>query len=160
MTSSGDAPVTIATERDGLVLRELGEDDRLVYDALVARNREHLRAGGYASDESLALTNDVYDRWRFGVWLENELVGRVDLIPYAPPAYGSGYWLDQGHTRRGLMTQAFGAAIRFLVDEHGAEEIFAGIEHGNAASVAVAQRLGFVEVARFETYTRFRFAPT
>jgi RimJ/RimL family protein N-acetyltransferase len=91
----------------------------------------------------------------FGIWVGDDLAGRVDLIRHTPERFGIGYWLGEAFTGRGVGTAAVAAAIAYARDHYGATDVFAGVPHGNERSVALLTRLGFCDVARFDNYTRF-----
>ncbi|MEV4889062.1 GNAT family N-acetyltransferase [Nonomuraea sp. NPDC055795] len=156
----------VPTSVPRLTLRPLTADDVEPYYELIVRNREHLtRHGDYeevkvATRESVArdLVSPLDRNLRFGLWFEDQLVGRADLNPVDPPRYSIGYWLDEGVTGRGYMTAACGALIDFARAGLGATDVFAGVTHGNDRSVAVLERLGFGAVADFERYTRFHLS--
>ncbi|MFI6899624.1 GNAT family N-acetyltransferase [Nonomuraea sp. NPDC050394] len=149
-----------------LALRPLTADDAEAYYKLIVRNREHLTRNGDYEEVKVATLESVEREFvnpsdrnlRFGLWLEDRLVGRADLNPVDPPRYSMGYWLDEGVTGRGYMTAACGALIDFARVGLGATDVFAGVTHGNDRSVAVLERLGFTAVADFESYTRFRLS--
>ena len=157
----------IATDRPDLVLRELVMANLDGYYELVDRNRRHLNQRGDYAFEADATRDDLAtyfaapwdDNVRLGVWLGEQLVGRVDLVPIDPPRWVIGYWLDEAATGQGLATIACRAAI-----EHarglGATEIYAGITNGNARSVGVVTRLGFAHVQDVENRSRWRLALT
>ncbi len=99
----------------------------------------------------------------FAAWFERELQGgRISMV--ATPAESdaicgvvtlSGIMLDAlrgayvayygmaGFERRGLMTEAVRAVVRFAFDELELHRVEANIQPGNAASIALARRLGF-----------------
>jgi len=153
----------LATADDSLELREFGPADVAEYHALVQRNAAHLTRLGDYRDEVASSTTDVAYRFaertevpvRFGVYLQQRLVGRVDLVPVEPPRYGLGYWLSEDVTGRGHATAAVAALLRYAGEELGATDVFAGVTRGNVRSEAVLQRLGFRVVANFDSYRRF-----
>ncbi|WP_225257625.1 GNAT family N-acetyltransferase [Jidongwangia harbinensis] len=153
----------LATADDSLKLRELGPADAAEYYALVQRNAAHLTMLGDYHDEVASNATDVAYRLaqrteisvRFGVYLQERLVGRVDLIPVEPPRYGLGYWLSEEVTGRGYATAAVAALLRYAGEELGATDVFAGVTRGNVRSEALLQRLGFEVVADFDSYRRF-----
>lgn len=152
----------------GLVLQELTVAYARTYYSVLDRNRAHLSRHGDYQDEANAteawvaehLTHPAPDR--FGIWLDEHLVGRVDLVHAAPPRYGLGYWLSKEATGHGYATTACATLIDYAQSQRGATDIFAGVTHGNHRSVALLQRLGFQPIADFDTYTRFhrRLDPT
>jgi RimJ/RimL family protein N-acetyltransferase len=97
---------------------------------------------------------------RFGIRLEGELIGRIDLVPVDPPRYAIGYWLGRNATGKGYATAAAAALIGFAREQLAATDIFAGVTKGNAKSVAVLERLGFQAVAEFESYIRYHLPLT
>ena len=66
-----------------------------------------------------------------------------------------GYWLDSEFTGKGYASACCQTVIDHARSSLGATDIFAGVTHGNAKSVAVLERLGFHRVEEFETYNRF-----
>ncbi len=150
------------TQVDGLVLRPLGPGDANAYFAAVRASRDHLARGGYewarsASREQVAgyLEDPQDSNTRFGVWRRGLFVGRVDLMPVAPPRYSIGYWLAEHAVGHGWATAACRAALHYARSMLEATDVFAGINHGNTRSVAVVRRLGFEHVVDFATYQRF-----
>jgi ribosomal-protein-serine acetyltransferase len=153
------------TDVPGLVLDLLTVRDTAEYYALLVRNREHLGRFGNYSDERRAtpewvlrtLSEEPEDgTLRFGIRWDGRLAGRIDLVAVDPPRYSLGYWIDRDATGRGLVTAAGRAVVAHARDVLGASELFAGVTHGNRASAAVLERLGFGAVADFDWYTRFR----
>lgn len=83
----------------------------------------------------------------YGIWViqaAGELAGTAGLRPLenlgielvyslAPPAWGKGY-----------ATEAAGAVLDYAFGQLGLPEVLAEIDQGNAASVAVIERLGMV----------------
>lgn len=158
----------LPTRTPGLVLRELTLRDADAYYRLLDANRAHLsRLGDYQAESAATpgwvrdhLAEDPGPDLRYGIRLRGELIGRVDLVATDPPHYGTGYWLCRTRTGAGHATAACEALYGHAARALGATEVFAGVTHGNTASVALLGRLGFEPVARFETYTRFRLRLT
>ncbi|MBA3233436.1 MAG: GNAT family N-acetyltransferase [Propionibacteriales bacterium] len=154
----------LSTAVTGLSLIQLTSADVAVYYELVDRNREHLSKHGDYQSECEATPQWVVDHLAalpvtghcFGMWLDGGLIGRVDLVPVDPPRYGFGYWVDHGHSRRGLMTSAYASALRHARDDLQATDVFAGVTHGNDGSVALLRRLGFERIAQLDDYDRFQ----
>lgn len=118
--------------------------------------RDEIRASGEELAEELIANPDRH--WRFGIFLGNELIGRVDLLGIEPPNYGLGYWLSENHTGKGYATESVRAVIGFASSVCRARDIYAGVTHGNAPSAALLSRLGFHPSTRFDTYTRYHLA--
>lgn len=149
----------------GLGLRRLEPGDSPRLHALVFRNIAHLtRHGDYAgliaqSVDALAAELVQADgTLRFGIFLEETLVGRIDLVGVEPPRYSVGYWLCASVTGRGLASAALATVIAYARSVLEATDLYAGVTHGNGPSERLLLRAGFVPVARFETYRRFHLA--
>jgi RimJ/RimL family protein N-acetyltransferase len=152
----------LPTAAPDLTLRELVPEDAARLHAVVQANQSHLTAhGDYASLVAASvdiLAAELADRSqrRFGIFLGAELIGRADLIPVDPPRYGLGYWLARSATGHGYATQALAALLRIAANDLRATEIYAGVTYGNIRSERLLRRLGFAQVALFDTYSRFR----
>jgi RimJ/RimL family protein N-acetyltransferase len=162
-------PLEISTAR--LLLRPWRADDATALLPVLEANREHLgpwiprrvaepvpapllaeRLAGFGSDF------DANREWRYGVFSsdDDKLLGEVGLFPRSPtgrvPFEESdrvelGYWLRADETGQGYVTEAARAALRgaAAVPRFSLCEI--RCDARNAASGAVAQRLGFSLVA-------------
>lgn len=156
----------LETSISGLVLITLTERHAPALYELVQQNRLHLTAHGDYKDLvaaplasfSMELAEPANRNLQFGISLQMQLVGRIDLIPVDPPRYGLGYWLAQTATGKGYATAALQALLEFASIELQASDIFAGVTHGNWRSAAVLERAGFAPVETFERYTRFHRA--
>jgi RimJ/RimL family protein N-acetyltransferase len=147
-------------------LRPLTLDDVGRYYDLVDRNRQHLtRHGDYGFlchatlDDLRAHLAEASQNVRLGVWLQGELIGRIDLNPINPPRWVLGYWLDERLTGKGLMTMACRAAIGHA-SALGALELYAGVTDGNARSVRLLQRLEFEHIQDVDGRSRWRLPMT
>jgi RimJ/RimL family protein N-acetyltransferase len=147
----------------GVALRKLTVPDSESYHELLVANRAHLtRLGNYVGETSAtpaelrAYFLDPDDsNVRYGIWRNDELLGRIDLIPVAHPEYVIGFWLAEHATGHGYATAACRAVIDYARDELGATDIFGGVTHGNIRSIALLQRLGFRQAAVFQDYARY-----
>lgn len=155
---------TIPTDLPDLNLVELTLDDARAYYCLVDRNRDHLTQHGDYLDLKEATMESVIDHLsdpadknaKFGIWLNDMLIGRADLSPRVPGHLVIGYWLGGEYTGNGYATMACKALIQHGQDRLGATDIFAGVTKGNTASEALLGRLGFERIEDKDTYTLFR----
>lgn len=153
----------LPTDLPGLTLRHLNADDAPAYHALLTANRAHLTQHGDYQEETAkdlaAVTADLTrpGDLRYGVWHDDTLIGRADLVAVAPPRYSLGYFLAETATGRGYATAACRAIIDLAV-RLGATDVYAGVTHGNKASAAVLERAGLHQVAEFDTYVRYHRA--
>ena len=152
------------TDMDGLTLRPLDVDDLPQFAALVSRNGEHLTSHGDYRDLVRSTPEEMETELRtsrvgrFGVWLDETLIGRVDLIPQDGPNAVLGYWLDRDRLGSGFATAACRALLAYGETEMRITDVWVGVTHGNERSVAVLVRLGFEPVQDMGAYTRFHRA--
>jgi RimJ/RimL family protein N-acetyltransferase len=131
--------------------------------ALVDCNRTHLTQHGDWTDlgettpQSVAASLSTLDdrTTQFGIWLDRQLIGRVDLNPRTSGNFVLAYWLGGEFTGKGYATAACKALIDYGKAELGATTVWAGVTKGNAKSEALLGRLGFQTVADRGTYTLF-----
>ena len=153
----------LETSVEGVVLRLLTDTDTQSYFEVIDRNRDHLsRFGDYQEEKTATLAwvqrhlaNAPEDNLRLGIWCDSALIGRADLNMPQPRKFVIGYWLDSEFTGKGYATACCRTIIDYARSSLGATDIFAGVTHGNAKSIAVLKRLGFDQVMEFETYSRF-----
>jgi ribosomal-protein-serine acetyltransferase len=154
---------------EGRGLRALEEADADELHALIERNRAQLaRWLRWAREQTPEQTLDYIQRARAkesggsglrrAIIAEQRIVGVVDFrqIDWTNRCAEIGYWLDQAHHGRGIMTSAVAALVDHAFDglQLNRVEIRTGVE--NAPSRAVAERLGF----RFEGTLRQSYRVT
>ena len=156
----------LRTGISALVVSPLNEGHALALYDLVQENRSHLTAYGDYADlvaaslEALEAQLAEGTNLQFGIFLHQKLIGRVDLVPVAPPRYGLGYWLARRSMGKGYATAALKALLEYARTDLQATGVYAGVTNGNWRSAAVLERAGFLPVEVFEKYTRFHRALT
>ncbi|GAA1188105.1 GNAT family N-acetyltransferase [Nesterenkonia xinjiangensis] len=78
----------------------------------------------------------------------HQMVGQVTVGPIiggSARTTSIGYWLDQGHAGRGLMTSAVALACDHLFFERGLHRVEINIRPENTPSLRVVEKLGFRE---------------
>ncbi len=83
----------------------------------------------------------------FVVEADGELAGAIHLTNIVMGAFRSGYlgyYAFAGFEGRGLMTQGLNAVVRDAFKDLGLHRVEANIQPGNGASIALAQRCGFM----------------
>jgi ribosomal-protein-serine acetyltransferase len=104
------------------------------------------------ADRTAADTGRIY-----GIWADGTLVGGVMFRTMDVPSgvAEAGCWLEPAGTGRGLVTRAIRAIIDWAVTERGLHRIEWQVSTANAASIAVAKRLGMSrEGVLRESYVR------
>ncbi|WFB06036.1 GNAT family N-acetyltransferase [Streptomyces sp. LX-29] len=82
-----------------------------------------------------------------GIWVGDKLVGGVILrVMDVPQANAeAGCWLEPSAAGRGLVTRAVRLLIDWAVEERGIHRVEWHVSAANAASIAVARRLGMTK---------------
>lgn len=158
------ARLTIPTSFPHLRLVELAVEDADAYFALVRSSLDHLiQHGDYLSMESETIDSFVAEfaepeesNLRMGIWLDETLIGRADLIPKAPGKCVIGYWLGAAFTGHGYATEACRTLIDYGRIPLAIDDVYAGVTKGNTASEALLRRLGFQLIADMSAYNWFR----
>jgi len=144
-------------------MRPYAPDDAAAVKDAVDTSLEHLRAfmdWAWAAPEPLAVVRkrlrmfrDAFrhgDDWIYGLFEPDgsELVGGAGLHRrVGPEALEIGYWIRASRVRRGLATEAAAALTRIAFERCGALRVEIHVDPANAASLAVAERLGYVREA-------------
>ncbi len=166
MSPSTPVELVLPTSMDSVRLSLLTLRDAPTFFRLVEANRDHLRQFGNYTDLAGSTLEGIEGYFvdppdnslRMGIWVSDELAGRVDLNPVAPGTFVLGYWLGLSYTGRGYATASCRAILEYGRNALGAHEFWAGITHGNRKSVGVIGRLGFTAVEALPDRTRFRLA--
>ena len=145
---------------DEIELRIATESNAATLFQLVEKNREHLRAWLPWLDETTSIQDEIEfihgqlirhqktDGSLFLIWYQGRtIVGTlsVNQVDHGNQTGWIGYWLDRGHTGRGIMTRAVGAIVDVLLVSCGFNRVVIEIGVGNSASMAIPLRLGFRE---------------
>ena len=141
----------LRTER--LILRPVTADDHAVLQAhwTTPDVRRFLFDGATLSAAEItgAIENSARDFGRagYGLWLIHEkvgtdLVGTVGLRPLEDLGLEIFYSLAPGSWGRGYATEAARAVLAHALGPLGLPEVLAKVDEGNAASIAVIERLG------------------
>jgi ribosomal-protein-alanine N-acetyltransferase len=151
----------------GFEIRPLVVDDAAALAAAYERNRDHLAPrvprrnpeffteAGQRADTSTKLesaSTGHQDPWV--IWHGEDVAGRVNLSNIARGPFQSasiGYWVDHGHTGRGLAT----AAVRYAVErarDIGLHRVEAGTLAHTEASQVVLRRCGFEQFGMAAQY--------
>ncbi|MGK4585543.1 GNAT family N-acetyltransferase [Kitasatospora sp. HPMI-4] len=145
---------------DQVELRRWRADDAAAMDRLVTDALPHLLPWmPWAAEHDYAAVADYTSRseqwwedgeaFNFAITTGGDLVGSCSLMRrIGPGALEIGYWIHPEWTGRGLVTMAAAALVReaFAMPDVARVEIHT--DSANTASIAVALRLGFTEIAR------------
>ncbi|WP_084128909.1 GNAT family N-acetyltransferase [Demequina sp. NBRC 110055] len=159
-------PVELA--RGDITLRALKRSDEAAWHALRSRNRAWLRPweatlppGRREPQLTFAgLVRRERRQWRddagypFVITSNGDLVGRVAVagIRWGAECGASiGYWIDEAHAGRGMTPTAVALATEHCFAA-GLHRVEVAVRPENAASVRVAEKLGFVEEGLRRSY--------
>ena len=161
MNSLADPPRRVLTER--LLLRPYAPDDAALVKDAVDTSLEHLRTfmdWAWAAPEPVGVVRrrlrtfrDAFrhgDDWIYGLFEADGsgLVGGAGLHRrVGPEALEIGYWIRASRVRQGLATEAAAALTRLAFEWCGALRVEIHVDPANTASLAVAERLGYVREA-------------
>jgi ribosomal-protein-serine acetyltransferase len=143
---------------EGCALRLLAESDASEVQALVEANRAHLSPWlPWAATQRMEDTMRFLERTRrqledndgvqCAIALEEEIVGLVGFhgVDWANRKTTLGYWLDERHQGRGIMTRAVGRLVEHAFGVWELNRIEIHVAPENARSRAIPRRLGFSE---------------
>jgi ribosomal-protein-serine acetyltransferase len=151
-------PFTLRVD-DSIVLRQISGDDTLELTALIDRNRPYLREWLPWLDSS----SGVHDTARFigrcseqaadengltfGIVCDGVLAGVIGqhYLDALNRRTEIGYWLDESHQGKGVMTRSTARLTGYSFTDQGCNRVMLHCAVGNAKSRAVAERLGFVQ---------------
>ncbi|MGH2680754.1 MAG: GNAT family N-acetyltransferase [Actinomycetota bacterium] len=168
----GKMPMRVGLREDAW-LRLLAPADADVVFAVVHRNRQHLRRwlpwvdGTIAPADTRAFIEETIAtegrEYAYGIWTGEGLAGCIGL--HTDPERRSamvGYWIDENHEGRGLVTDASRALTEIAFRDLAIHRVWLSADPRNTRSCAVAERLGFSRegVHREDTIVDGRFRDT
>lgn len=146
---------------DGIALRLLADSDADEVAALLRRNREHLNRNGWTIPDGYGAEDWLREgeesglkRLRYGITSTGGLVGMAAITNVFDRTWSVGYFVEEGHTGRGLATTACGKLCEIAAGL-GAAELYAVVFHGNTASERVLAKNAFQCIQATRTSTRW-----
>ena len=140
---------------DGVVRLREHTDADLGATVEASLDPDVLRWTRVPDDNSVELTREWIEGWRAGAADElhllvvdassDEILGAIGTVDmdFEQGRCGLGYWLAREARGRGVMVRAVRLLSRWLFEERAIERIEIHVEPANAASRAVAERVGF-----------------
>lgn len=71
-------------------------------------------------------------------------IGSIAIGPTAEGPWRLGYWLDEPHWGKGLMSEAVAGVVAHALKTWAPDVILSGVYKDNAASAAILEKLGFI----------------
>lgn len=158
MNAGAGFPEVLTTSR--LSLRRYGAQDTESVRTLVSENRDHLMIsfpemarGMLDAAESAAFIDQKSALWNagktfcYGIWREdsNALIGQIQAknLLWNVPSAELSYFIATSSLRRGYASEAIKRLLRTALDEFSLVRVYIRVIASNAASLALAERLGF-----------------
>lgn len=141
----------------GILFRLRSDPDRMHY-----LDREPMQTAGEAADMIAGMQRDGQQGAGYNWVLEEKpdsgMIGYAGIwrIDQKNSRGEIGYLLDKMHQGKGLMTEALMSVLRFAFTEAGLHSVEAHVNPGNAPSVRVLERCGFIREAFFRENYKFR----
>ncbi len=141
----------------GVEIRLFELSDAETVFASVERNRQYLRQWlpwvDFTSSPDqirnfIVRVRDQFETGRgpqAGIWIGNEFAGSVGCHPIDWPNKNCsiGYWIEERHQGKGVMTRCCANLIDYLFRELGLHRVTIQCGTGNQRSCAIPERLGF-----------------
>jgi RimJ/RimL family protein N-acetyltransferase len=161
-------PLTLQTENDGFILRELTVDDAQAYFESFAVSRKEIADSDGTAWTKNKTIDDVKDNivhsrasmpdmLRMGMWKDDRFVGCIHLKTYSTEAEIS-YWLDSRQTGHGYATFAVRTLSTYAAEHF--PSVFATVNERNNKSAAVLIRAGFRQSDGDSNYSEFTLEKT
>jgi ribosomal-protein-serine acetyltransferase len=145
-------PVTLKTDRHGVILRRFEKRDARALFGLIDCNRKHLSQFGdvtatkypnYASVLESIMHPKNRNRFRYGIWYDDHLVGTVNITVQGKQHAEVGYWIGEQYCRKGYALTATQTLVKHALTATPIREVVAVVHQLNAASLSVILRAGF-----------------
>ena len=154
-TSMNPELLTLPTEREGVILRQLTIEDAPYYFDSWQHSAEDIcrfdpdTRGLYATLEEVqaSIIDSSHRRIRMGVWDSDKFVGTTNLRPDEEEGvWLLGYWTDSRETGHGYASLAAKALSRYGADHFTVIRAEVMIE--NTPSVKILEKIGFTSLGR------------
>jgi ribosomal-protein-serine acetyltransferase len=143
----------------GVHLRMLREDDATELFSLTEKNRRYLRRWLPWVDQNISIADTrkflencrlQYDHnkgFQAAIIFGGTIVGMIGFhnFDWANRSAMIGYWLDEGHQGKGLMTKACAMMVDIAFGHYKLNRIEIRCATGNLKSCAIPDRLGFIK---------------
>ena len=86
------------------------------------------------------------------IYLDNSLIGGIDLSQDKDELHELGYWLGNAHWGKGYATEASKGLLHFAVQKFNLQKIKSSYMEGNITSANVLTKLGFNKVGEGKKY--------
>lgn len=142
--------IILTSPGDTVRLMQLVPEDDQDYYGLIAADPEHLRAEGitdkYPDAAAVRRTierPDNPEKYRFGIWDGDTLVGSNNLTPKGEGKAELGSWVGGEYIGHSYASRARGLLLDFAFNTLGLDEVYSEIVVGNEKSRRSIEKSGF-----------------
>ncbi|MGH7156857.1 MAG: GNAT family N-acetyltransferase [Candidatus Saccharimonadales bacterium] len=134
-----------------IAIQRLTPEDAAEYLRLVHANREFLEADHIYVPEELDDVVFKFDwptpegRLDYGIMVNRQLIGEIDLIPQGTQRAEITYWIDQHHRGHGYAALAVERLAEYAFGQLRLLSLRAWVRHDNIASQRTLLRAGFIQ---------------
>ncbi|MFO0887036.1 MAG: GNAT family protein [Candidatus Saccharimonadales bacterium] len=147
----GKRRIEVKAHNDVIVLRQLTVEDAQTYFDLIDHDREHYSQFDDVTAKKYQVVGDVEDsiinqkpnKYRFGIWDGDVMVGSNNLTVLEDGSAEIGYWVGSQYTGQGYASRALSPLVGFAFNDLGLHEVFTNIVVGNEASRKTVENAGF-----------------
>ena len=146
----------IETER--LILKKLGDADKerlvsLIGDFQVSKNLSKVPYPYTLDDADEWLERSHNQKFNLSIFLNDDLIGGVGLIPADDDFYELGYWLGVDYWGQGYATESVMEFLNYAKTNSSCEKLKANVFKENIASTKVLEKNGFKRVEDREVFS-------
>ena len=142
---AGDLVLRLWTTADRAAVYDIIAASRTEFDSWLPRLVSDIEDFDIFVDRVVRAARDGQS-WSYGVEADGTIVGQCSLHVKDNDSAEIGYWIRTDRAKEGITTRAIQALCNAAVD-HGFATLFIHCDEGNAASAAVARKLGFTHVS-------------
>ncbi len=143
--------IEVSLPGDTISIRQFSLEDAQRYFDLIDYDREHysqfddVTASKYQAVEDVreSMLHPKPNKYRFGIWDGDTMVGSVNLTMHEDGADEIGYWVGAQYTGHGYAARALKPLTAFGFNHLNKEELFARVFVGNEASRKTLEKVGF-----------------
>lgn len=144
--------IILKSEDDSIVLKQLYPEDAERYFQLVDSSREHLSQNEDVTAKKYPTVETVResivhprnpDKYRFGIWEGDIMVGSDNLTPVESNRAELGSWIAKKYTGHRYAGRARKLLVDFAFNQLHLDEVFCDVTIGNEPSRKSVERSGF-----------------
>lgn len=156
--------IEVTLPGETVCIRQLSPENAQRYFELMAADRTHFSKYDDGVTDRYKTVDDVRERmehpkpnrYSFGIWDGDTMVGSINLEEHENGTAEVGYWVGTDYTGKGYATRALNALIVFGFEHLGKKELQASVLVGNEDSRKPLEKTGFVQTGEEDGYWLFK----